>query len=189
MNYTVNEFKAEFPRGFPYLSAIEWETAKQYFTGNEVYLSSNDLFYKALTNNIGQQPDLSLSDWELYEDSIYNYINDSDIEKAMKEADTVFNESLSTTEAEKELQYLYLTAHFLCLDIRAGVDGINATGKQVAQSRSVGSVSESYVVPEEWTRSSIFNFYTTTHYGLKFLSMVTPKMIGNIKSIEGATNP
>jgi hypothetical protein len=56
-------------------------------------------------------------------------------------------------------------------------------------SRSVGSVSESYDVPDEYKTSPILAMYTTTPYGMKFLQLALPNMVGNMAGLYGGTNP
>lgn len=186
---TVQDFKDEFMRSFPYLSALSWVSTKNYPVGSEVYLESNKTFYKAKTSNIDKSPEISAGDWEVFLDSEFNYINDSDIEKAYRESQAVFNQALFSPESTLTLAYKYLTAHYLSLDLKASMQGINANAPTTVASKSVGSVSESYSVPKAWTEDPNIQFYTTTYYGVKYLSIVMPLLIGNIQVIQGATTP
>jgi hypothetical protein len=189
LTITVQDFKDEFKRAFPYLSNIYWLSTKNYFIKNQVYLESNTFFYQALTQNINKSPEANPTDWELYEDSELNYVTDGDIEKAFTEAQAVFNPAIFPDENTFELAYLYLTAHFLSLDLRSASQGVNSNAPTTVSSRSVGSVSESYAVPKAWNEDPNLQFYTTSYYGAKYLSMVTPLLTGNIQAVLGATLP
>ena len=116
-------------------------------------------------------------------------MTDEDIDRAMDEADCVWNPSLASTENEKKQQYLYLTAHFLCLDKRISQGGVMGQMKGQVTSVSVGSVSESYQVPDAWTSNIMLFPFTTTTYGLVYLGCVAPKIVGNVRVVAGATIP
>lgn len=186
---TIQDFKDEFTRAFPYLSNLFWVSTKTYAIGDEVYLESNKVFYKAKTSNLNSSPDTSPTDWEVFSDSELNYIVDNDIEKAYRESQAVFNQALFSPESTLTLAYAYLTAHYLSLDLKASMQGINANAPTTVASKGVGSVSESYAIPKAWTEDPNIQFYTTTYYGVKYLSIVMPLLIGNIQVIQGATTP
>jgi hypothetical protein len=67
------------------------------------------------------------------------------------------------------------------------MQGIQSRGEQLVTSRSVGSVSESYDIPERFKNDPILNYYTKTGYGLKYLNMILPYLTGNISVAAGAT--
>lgn len=143
---TVADFKAQFPRDFPY--------APPSIVGN------ND------------------------------YVYDADISRAFLEAQVVFNQGLFGSDAQIRMGYLYVTAHYLCLDLRAALAGIQGSGGSFpVSSRSVGSVSESYAIPERYTDDPLLALYTQTNYGMKYLSLVLPNLVGNMVAVFGGTNP
>lgn len=113
-------------------------------------------------------------------------IRDSDIAKALTEAEAVFNGDIYPTEAICKLALSYLTAHFLQLDAGAGETNGQAVYNQT--SRSVGSVSESVQVPD-WMQEGEFAFYSTTYYGQKWLILSRPYLVGAVYSVPGATQP
>lgn len=190
----VEQFKAQFPRSFPYLPVYDDE--KLYNKDAQVYYGVTELFYQCLVNGtIGVAPDFvptppATSPWQQYVDDIYNYVLDADIERAFVEARQVFNQSLINGDDDFVLMaFLYLTAHFLVNDLRAAEGGVSAGVAGNVSSRSVGNVSESYAFPDAWSKSPILQFYTTSPYGLKYLNMVLPKMVGNVNAIRGTTRP
>jgi len=187
--YTIQDFKDKFPNDFVYLSSITWDAAITYFAGNQVYYAGDGLFYKAMATFSGIEPSTDPASWQMYEDSIENYVSDNDIDRAMAEADCVWNPTLAGTENERIQQYLYLTAHFLCLDKRVTSGGLMGQLKGQVSSVSVGSVSESYQIPDGWTSSIMLFPFTTTAYGLIYLGFVAPKIVGNVCAVGGATMP
>ena len=116
-----------------------------------------------------------------------DYVLDSDITKAFSEAQSIFNQGLLLDNNSITIAYLYLSAHFLSLDLRQAQEGINGVGSNIVSSRSVGNVSESYSIPERYLKPTLIG-YTKTTYGLRFLDMVAPKLIGNVVAVFGDTN-
>lgn len=184
---TVSDFKALFRRDFPYLN--EYDNTELYNAGDRVYYPDTKLFYDCAVNGTqGILPTVT-NNWTAVEDDLENYVEDQDIQNAFAEATVVFNQSLWGSDAQIELGFLYLTAHYLVHDLRASTGGISGTGAFPVASRSVGSVSESYSVPAMYTDNPIFSFYAQSPYGLKYISMIAPKLVGNIGVVGGGTNP
>ncbi len=119
-----------------------------------------------------------------------DYVYDDDISRAFLEAQVSFNQGLFGSDAQIKMAYLYVTAHYLCLDLRAALAGIQGSGGSFpVSSRSVGSVSESYAVPERYTDDPLLAMYTQTNYGMKYLSLTLPNLVGNFGAVFGGTNP
>jgi hypothetical protein len=116
-----------------------------------------------------------------------DYITDFDIQKAFKEAIVNFNPGLFSTDDQLEVCYLYLTAHYLVNDIQTAQQGVNSAGYAPVNSRSVGSVSESYTLPDWMAQDPYLSNFTTTRYGQKYLSMIKPLLIGNVQVYQGWT--
>jgi hypothetical protein len=112
-------------------------------------------------------------------------VRDKDINEAIEEAEAVMNEDLygDDTDTCKKAK-LYLTAHFLTLDLGNDENGGQPTFHQ--NSRSADGISESVQVPE-WMLEGEYALYTTTSYGIKFLTLSKPYMGGAIYSVKGAT--
>jgi hypothetical protein len=124
-----------------------------------------------------------------YDKNSASYVYDGDITKAFSEAQMLFNQELFGSDADIQLAYLYLTAHYLVIDLRSAQQGINGVGDFPVTSRSVGSVSEAYSIPQRFLDDPNLAFYTKTNYGVKYLSFVLPKLIGNVFTVEGNTVP
>jgi hypothetical protein len=175
-NITVEDFKAQFPRFTPvYLPLfVEGDT---YFKGDIVFY--NGLFYQVIVENTTQLPSV-ITDWSLINQSIYNYTQDNDIINAMAEARANFNETLYGDNTK--LAFLYLTAYYLTVDFQNAM-GANNIG--VVQSKSVGSVSESYAIPQWVVNNPILSAYASNGYGRKYLSIIRPYLVGNVMFFKG----
>ena len=175
---TVDDFRTQFPRFTPVYLPVYVE-GKTYFNGDIVYY--NELFYQCIVENTVELPTVE-TDWKLINQDVLNYTRDEDIENAMAEASVNFNESLFDDEQAK-LIFLYLTAYYLTYDLQ------NATGAVqtgVITSKSVGSVSQSYGTPQWILQDKVLGAYATNGYGLKYLSLLRPYLIGNLLFYKGA---
>ena len=180
MEVTVSDFKTQFPRFSPMYLPV-YNTENTYFLGDIVYYSVTTLFYKCKVANTQNIP-TNTTDWELYNDSVLNYTQDADILEAVAEANVNFNEGLFSDEATKKLVFLFLVAHYLTLDfnIALGVAQIGLT-----TSKSVGSVSESYSLPNWLINNPALSSYATTPYGIKYASLIRPYLVGNVFVVKG----
>jgi hypothetical protein len=115
-------------------------------------------------------------------------VMDADISRAFSEAIVGLNQALYTDDTTIKMVYLYLAAHYLVLDIRAANANIEGSGFFPVNSRSAGSVSESYAVPQAYLDSPILSIYSQTQYGMKFLALTLPMLAGNVVSVYGGTS-
>lgn len=182
-NITVADFKALFSRDFPYLP--EWVNGKIYFKDDVVYYEGN--FYKSLSDNNNSEPS-NTSNWVATEDNEQNYISDTDISRAFVEAKVNFNPRLFPNCEAIRMGFLYLSAHYLVIDLNNALNPLALGANGFTQSKSVGSVSESYGLPQWMLNSPIYGLYAQTGYGRKYLSLILPALVGNIIYTPGAIN-
>ena len=128
-------------------------------------------------------------DFPYSEDGDLTGVTSADIQKAFAEANMNFNPSLFDTEENLKLGFLYLAAHYLCIDLQNSAQGINGKYEGLMSSKSVGSVSVGYTIPNWVTEHPIYSLLTQTRYGMKFLSLIIPLLIGNVRAVKGATHP
>ena len=128
-------------------------------------------------------------DFPYSDDGDLTGVTSADIQKAFAEANMNFNPSLFDTEENLKLGFLYLAAHYLCIDLQNSAQGINGKYEGLMSSKSVGSVSVGYTIPNWVTEHPIYSLLTQTRYGMKFLSLIIPLLIGNIRAVKGATHP
>ena len=176
---TTDEFKALFGRDFHYLPV--WQFGKAYFTNDIVFYEGN--FYASKVDGNTDQP--PSENWELYNDHIENYISDTDIQKAFSEARINFNQNLFSTCEEIKIAFCYLTAHYLVIDLNNANNPFALGSMGITQSKSVGSVSESYGIPQWIMNDKNLSLYAQTGYGRKYLSLIIPRLTGNIIFTKG----
>lgn len=181
---TVDDFKKLFARNFPYLPV--WQDGKVYFTGDEVYVEPN--FYESLVDG-NTQPTTDAEAWKVVQDDVNNYVSDADIEKAWGEALASFNYGLGGTDDEIKLIFLYLVAFYLSYDLQLASGGAYGQITFPATDVTVGSVHEAYYVPKVYLENPILAFYARNGFGLKYLNLVYPKLIGNAGIAKGWSLP
>lgn len=184
---TTEDFKNYFKREFTYLPI--WFSDMIYKLDEIVYYDCNKLFYKSLiSKNINNEPDNSIEAWVEDDGINYNdYINDDDIEKAFLQAKNMINVDLfGRNEELLKMCYLMLTAHFLVMDLNMG-NG-NGASSFLITSKSVGSVSASYGIPEKILKDPNFAYLSSTQFGLKYLVYILPLMTGNMYILNGKTS-
>jgi len=185
---TVADFKAYFRRDFPYLPV--YSDTKLYNIGARVYYPDTELFYDCTENGVTDVPPTTdPGPWVLVSDDIDNYVLDEDIDKAFGEAEINLNQDLFGTDAQIRIGYLYLSAMYLVHDLRAALRGIAAGANFTVSAKSVGNVSESYAIPQAFIDNPIYQIYTQSPYGLKYLSLVLPQLVGNVGAVAGMTHP
>lgn len=185
---SIQDFKDYFFRDFPYLSNISWDITTSYLIGDHVFYEVNSLFYEAIADGVGNVPTDTLF-WKLFSDSQFNYILDLDIQKAFDEAVFNINQGCFETQAEFNIAFFYIAAHYLVQDLLASSQGLNGSYSWLTTSKSVGNVSQSFGIPQHILDSPQWSYLTSTRYGAKYLSIIYPCTIGGITSVEGATHP
>ena len=181
---TVEDFKAQFARNFPYLPL--WDSEKTYFEGDEVYVSPN--FYQSLIDN-NTSAVTDTGKWLVINDSVDNYVSDADIERAKIEAIASFNTELYSSEEIGRLIFLYLWAFYLAYDLSLAQGGAYGSVTFPVTDVTVGSVHEGYYVPKAYLEDPILGFYARNGFGLKYLNLVYAKTIGNVKVVAGWSLP
>ena len=119
------------------------------------------------------------------------FIQDQDITNAFADAIPLLNQGLFPDAPTITTAYLYLTAQCLSLNIKAADAGVNSggTGGFPVTARSVGSVSESYMVPDAYKDDPLLAQYAQTAYGQKYLAFVLPFLRGNMAFVIGGAHP
>jgi hypothetical protein len=104
-----------------------------------------------------------------------DYIIDVDIERAITEADVNFNSSLFH---DPSIPFIYLVAYQLVTNIQNSAKGISSQSKFPISSESVGGVSISFQIPERYAKDPIIQQYSKNGYGMKYLELVLPYLVG-----------
>ena len=182
-NVTIEQFKSYFTRDFFFLPV--YEADKSYKLGAVVYDDENEIFYKSKISKNKETLD-NTDAWEEIEDDTLNYITDDDIRKAMTQA-RVNGKAFGETCNEAVNIYLHLVAYYLVVDLKNSSQGVNSTYLGMVNSKSVGSVSESYAIPQWLQNNPLYSMYGQNGYGLKYLSLIAPYLACTIMFSRGGS--
>jgi hypothetical protein len=116
-------------------------------------------------------------------------VMDSDIDKALAEAGFNFNEGLYQDQSQYTMAYLYLTAHYLVMDLRASSQGISGNYSWLSNSKAVGGVSEGITIPPRILENPYLAMISKTNYGAKYISLLLPQLVGAFYAVSGETQP
>lgn len=116
-------------------------------------------------------------------------VMDQDLMNAFSDADVNVNPALFPSQPAYTTGFLLLTAHFLVTNLRSSSQGIAGKYSWLQASKGVGSVSESFSIPQRILDNPEFAMLSQTTYGARFLYMVLPLLSGQMFSIYGGTNP
>lgn len=124
-----------------------------------------------------------------YGTDINTSVTDGDIMKAQGEAKFNFSNTFADTQEKFSLLFNYLTAHYLVMDLRASSQGIAGKYAWLESSKSVGSVSQSFSIPDKILANPLYAYYTGTNYGTKYLMLIMPQLSAQIFTVAGCTRP
>ena len=116
-------------------------------------------------------------------------VRDADITIAFTQAAANFNVGLFANQATYAEASLLLTAHYLCQNLLASSQGLAGSAQWLTNSKAVGNVSEGFSIPERILRSPILSIYSRTLYGMTYLSIIAPLLVGNVQLVRGDTTP
>lgn len=183
---TIDDFQSQFRRDFPFLPLYDADTT--YFKGDVVY-SNNQFWECQVDDTLGSSPAAAPTKWKRVPQDVDNYVGDEDITRAFGEAEVSLNQEIFGDDATIRLAYLYLTAHYMVMDIRTARAGVNSTGEGFQTGRSVGSVSVSSQLPQDFINDPVLGYFYKSGYGQKYLSFLIPRLRGNIGVVAGWTQP
>lgn len=119
-----------------------------------------------------------------------DYITDSDIEKAISEAQIHFNQGLGFgSDSGMTIAALYLIAFFLVWSLQVSAKGVGSQVNFPVSSKSIGGVSLNYSIPDRYTKSPFIAMLAQNGYGAKFFMLCEPYLHGRMAVIEGTTTP
>lgn len=116
-------------------------------------------------------------------------VMDADIQKALVEADFIVNPTLFSTQESFSFAFNYAAAHYLVMDFKNSSQGLGSSFNWIESSKSVGSVSQGFAIPDSIMAHPQLAYFSKTGYGAKYLSLILPLTYGNIGIAEGATLP
>lgn len=114
---------------------------------------------------------------------------DSDIANAFNFTNFNINQGLFSTQGNYSLGYLLLSAHYLVLNLRSSSQGINGQYSFLEQSKSVGSVSVNYAIPDRVNSNPYWAMLCKTNYGAEYLQLILPQLAGPMFNAFGTVLP
>lgn len=114
---------------------------------------------------------------------------DADIGKAFGQTNFAINPALFSSQENYTLGYLWLSAHWLVVDLRASSQGISGQFNWLETNKSVGSVSEGFSIPQRILDNPRFAMLSKTNYGAKYLELLLPALAGQVFIACGRTKP
>lgn len=118
-----------------------------------------------------------------------NFVLDQDITNAFNLVEMSINQALWPSQLAYQTAYGYLAAHFMVLNLRASSQGLNGQYNWAQNSKSVGSVSESFTIPQRIIDNPDFMQYMKTNYGAMYLNLLWPLLNGQVFTVMGRTKP
>jgi hypothetical protein len=112
------------------------------------------------------------------------HVMDADISRAILEATVDFNVDL---DDENHVVFMHLIAFHLVEDLKLSAKGVAAQAVFAASSKSVGGVSVSFTIPDQFARDPKIASYAANGYGMKYLSLVLPQLVGGGQVVRGTT--
>lgn len=115
---------------------------------------------------------------------------DSDITKAFTFVNVgPLNQNFFPDQGAYNIGYLLLAAHYLVMNLQASSQGINGQFSFLEQSKSVGSVSQSFAIPQRVLDNPDWAILMRTNYGAQYLQILIPQLCGQIFISYGSTRP
>jgi hypothetical protein len=122
-----------------------------------------------------------------YGADINENVLDADISRALSESSTAINPECFSSQAAYTNGFLYLSAHNLVVNLRNSSQGLSSSFSWLRTGKSVGSVSDSFQIPDRISQNPYLSSLSKTGYGVKYLEMLIPKLSGQIFTAEGGT--
>lgn len=116
-------------------------------------------------------------------------ITDADINKAFGQTNFNINQGMFASQGNYQIAYMLLAAHYLVTDIRMSSQGLSGQYNWAEQSKSVGSVSQSFAIPQKILDNPYFSMLARTNYGAKYLELIAPLLAGQVGFVYGRTLP
>jgi len=219
---SVDDFKSQFPRDFPY-AVPAWGAAGTLIVsggavvgvrlkaGGQGYKTVPQLIVDDITGtgavlagaiangsvtgliviNGGsnyQNPTLTISGGA-GDNTDLTRVTDNDISGAIFDAQYNVNQALFDGQAQFSRAFLYLAAHNLVEKLLAAGEGLASQYNWLTASKAVGSVQESFQVPERISKDPMLSAYSKTRYGALYLQIISPLLIGGVFTSYRRTLP
>lgn len=116
-------------------------------------------------------------------------ILDQDITSAFMSTNFNINQGLFCSQSDYTLGYLYLSAHYMVMNLRASTQGMNGQYNFLQVSKGAGSINESFSIPQMILDNPLWSMYTKTNYGMYYIQLLYPQLAGQMWVAYGTTLP
>lgn len=116
-------------------------------------------------------------------------VTDTDILRAYQLTNSYANERLFKSQSSWSIGYMYLSAHYLTMNLQTSAKGLYATAAPgLIQSKNAGSVSTAYAIPEDYLKNPAYAQLNKTPFGQQYFQMIYPFLIGTMTTAIGHTH-
>lgn len=168
---TAQDFKDYFPSDFQYQPV--WSALITYNAGDLVYYTDNNYYICLLNGTTSANPPPNSLHWQLSSLPIPpgTYVTDFDITKSYGESlITYFASKFADSDDAGKIAYLYLSAHYLF------INRTRTAGGRLVNSKTAGSISQSYSVPEWALSNPVYSNFSQSYYGSRYLALLSPRL-------------
>lgn len=116
-------------------------------------------------------------------------VTDADIVGAIFDAQFNVSQSLFDGEPQFQRALLYLSAHCLVQKLLAAGEGLASQFSWLITSKGAGDVNTGYAIPEKILKDPMLSMFSTTRYGMMYLQIISPLLIGNVQVSRRFTLP
>jgi|SRR5215217_1587141 len=113
------------------------------------------------------------------------YVQDQDIYNAFATSSGIINQELFPNEGNYSQGFNLLSAHYMVMALDTSSQGLNGQFDWLTSSKSVGSVSISYSIPQSILDNPYFALLAKTRYGAAYLAMILPYLVGPMFAVRG----
>lgn len=159
--------------------------SSQLLTVNFIGVVPPALLFTVTSNSLA----INLTITESYPGNPNTQILDQDITSSFLSTNVNINPGLFPDQGTYTLAYLFLSAHYLVMNIRQSSQGINGQYNFLQASKGVGSVNESFSIPERIMANPYWAMLTKTNYGQSYLQLLLPQLAGQFYTVMGTTLP
>jgi hypothetical protein len=138
----------------------------------------------------------SVADFKAYFNRDFPYgtdvatsVLDADIAKAFQMTNVNLNPDLWDDQSSYTIGYQLLSAHYLVMNIQTSSQGIAGSFNFLEQSKSVGSVSQGFAIPQRIMDNPYLSMLSKTSYGAADLQLLLPRMVGQSLTVAEMTKP
>lgn len=115
-------------------------------------------------------------------------VRDKDINLAYTQTGLNFNPGLFAAQDGFQEAFLLLSAHFLCTNLLNSSQGLGGQGEWLINQKAVGNVSASFTIPDRIAKSPFLSAIAKTSYGMTYLNIISPLLVGNMMGLCGRTS-